>query len=92
MNKAIILGAAAVGGAIGYRLFSPAPGGGLGAAFRRRMLRRMEHVLATLPEDAPPKLIMSVLPRLREQNDQIVALLGEQNALLRELVKEPRRP
>ncbi len=92
MNKAIILGAAVVGGAIGYRLISADPGRSLGSAFRRRMLQRMEHMIATLPEDAPPKLIMSVLPRLREQNDQIVALLGEQNALLRELLKEPRRP
>ena len=33
---------------------------------------------------APPKLIMSVLPKLQVQNDQIIALLREQNELLRE--------
>jgi hypothetical protein len=50
---------------------------------RRRMLQRMEKVMASLPEDAPPKLVMSVLPRLRDQNDRIIALLQEQNELLR---------
>ena len=36
-------------------------------------------MLASLPEDAPPKLIMSVLPKLRAQNDKIMAMLQEQN-------------
>lgn len=91
MNKVIILGAGLVGAAIGFRLRSATPGRGLGSALGRRMLRHMESVIAKLPEDAPPKLVMSVLPRLREQNDQIVAMLSEQNALLRELLKEPHR-
>lgn len=91
MNKGIILGATVVGGAIALRSLLRKPGRGLGSAIGGRMLRRMEHMMAMLPEDAPPKLIMSVLPRLREQNDQIVAMLSEQNALLRELVKEPHR-
>ena len=51
---------------------------------RRRMMERM---MRSMPEDSPPKLIMSVLPRLREQNDQILALLKEQNDLLRQLSK-----
>ena len=49
------------------------------------MFQRMEHMMASLPEGSPPKLIMSVLPRLRDQNDQIITLLREQNELLREL-------
>jgi hypothetical protein len=44
----------------------------------------MEHMMASLPETSPPKLVMSVLPLLRDQNDQIIAMLREQNALLRE--------
>ena len=51
---------------------------------RRRMLQRMEQMMASLPEDSPPKLVMSVLPRVRDQNEQIIALLREQNELLRE--------
>jgi hypothetical protein len=43
----------------------------------------MEQMMARLPDDAPPKLVMSILPRLRAQNDQIIALLQEQNGLLR---------
>ena len=52
---------------------------------------RMEHMMAILPEGAPPKIIKSILPRLREQNDQIIALLQEQNALLREWQRTARR-
>lgn len=57
------------------------------------MLKRMEHMMASLPDDAPPKLVMSVLPKLKAQNDQIIALLQEQNELLRErqLVSAGRR-
>ncbi len=54
------------------------------APARRWMTGRLEHMMANLPENAPPKLIMSILPRLREQNDRIITLLQEQNSLLRE--------
>jgi hypothetical protein len=47
------------------------------------MTKHMEQMMARLPDDAPPKLVMSILPRLRAQNDQIIALLQEQNGLLR---------
>ena len=40
--------------------------------------------MASLPEGSPPKLVMSVLPQLRDQNEQIIRMLREQNALLRE--------
>jgi hypothetical protein len=45
-----------------------------------RMMRRM---MERLPADSPPKLIMSILPELRKQNHEIIALLREQNELLR---------
>jgi hypothetical protein len=48
------------------------------------MLAGMEHMMASLPEGAPPKLIMSILPKLQAQNDQIITMLREQNELLRE--------
>ena len=52
--------------------------------------------MASLPENSPPRLVMSVLPQLREQNNQIIGLLREQNALLaakdvRTNVAEPER-
>lgn len=84
MNKFIALGAAVIGGVIAFRSLSGVPRRGLGSILGRRMLRHMEHMMANLPDNSPPKLVMSVLPQLREQNDQIIAMLREQNALLRE--------
>ena len=89
MNRFIAVGAAVIGGVIAFRALSRAPRRRLGAALSRRMLRHMEHMMASLPDSSPPKLVMSVLPRLREQNDQIIAMLQEQNALLREHLQRP---
>jgi hypothetical protein len=52
------------------------------AAMRRRMMERM---MKAMPEDSPPRLVMSILPRLQEQNEQILVLLKEQNDLIRQL-------
>jgi hypothetical protein len=54
------------------------------ATLRRRMMDKM---MEAMPEDAPPKLIVSILPRLLKQNEQVLALLEEQNGLLRKLSK-----
>jgi hypothetical protein len=83
MNRYITVGAAVIGGLIAFRL-SEAPRRRLGAAISARILGHMEHMMTSLPQSSPPKLVMSVLPRLRDQNDQIIAMLQEQNALLRE--------
>jgi hypothetical protein len=48
------------------------------------MAEHMERMMARLPENAPPRLVVSILPRLQAQNEQIIALLREQNELLRE--------
>ena len=42
-----------------------------------------ERMMARMPPNSPPRLVMSILPRLREQNDELIALLREQNELLR---------
>ena len=84
MRRPIALGAAVVGGMIAFRFLSPVRRRRLEAAIRHRMLQRMERMMASLPDDAPPKLVVSVLPRLRDQNDKIIAMLREQNELLRE--------
>ena len=44
----------------------------------------MERGMEMMPEDSPPKVMMSGLRRLQEQSDQLLALLREQNELLRE--------
>lgn len=83
MNRVIALGAAVVGGAIALQL-PKRRRRRVGAAINRRMVQHMEHMMARLPENSPPKLITSVLPQLRDQNDQVIAMLREQNALLRD--------
>ena len=92
MNRVVALGAVVVGGIIGLRSLPRLPRRRLGAAVSRRMLQRMEHMMVSLPENSPPKLIMSVLPRLREQNDQIIAMLQDQNELLRRHLDMERKP
>lgn len=84
MKKLVAIGIAAAAGAIALRYVPREPRSRLGAALGRRMARRMEHMMTSLPEDAPPKLVMSILPRLQVQNGQIISLLREQNELLRE--------
>ncbi len=84
MKRFTALGAIVVGGAIAFQVFAREPRRRLSSAVRQRMFKRMERMMASLPDGAPPKLIMSVLPRLREQNDEILRMLREQNELLRE--------
>ncbi len=84
MRKLLALATVVVGGVIVARWFRPAEGSGLDrlprATITQRMMARM---MEGLPADSPPKLVMSILPRLRQQNDEIIALLREQNELLR---------
>ncbi len=84
MKPLTALGLATVGGVIAFRCLPREVRSRLTARARHRVLEGMEHMMASLPEGAPPKLIMSVLPKLQAQNDQIIAMLREQNELLRE--------
>jgi hypothetical protein len=43
----------------------------------------VEHCMDMMPEDSPPKVMMSSVRRFEEQNDEIAALLREQNKLLK---------
>ena len=80
MNQRTLLAAGAfVGGVIAIRRLWPSKGRG----------RMMERVMARMPPDSPPRLVMAILPRLREQNDEMIALLREQNELLRRRPVEP---
>ncbi len=80
----IALGAIVLGGGVAFQLLSQERRRRLGAVVRGRMIKRMENMMASLPEGSPPKLIMTVLPQVREQNEQIIRMLREQNELLRE--------
>ena len=83
MKRMLLLIAILVGGAIAVRRLLPAE--------RREGLSRlpgtfMERCMEQMPEDSPPKVMMSSFRRMREQNEEIVVLLREQNELLRQRV------
>ncbi len=86
------LGLAAIGGVIAYRCIPVASRHrmtrAVGDRMNQRMIEHMGRMMARLPEGAPPKLIASILPKLEAQNEQILALLREQNELLRQ--QQPR--
>lgn len=84
MKRLLTLGSVALGAAAAYRYWPGESRSGLKDVARRRVMKRMEQMMASLPEDSPPKLVMSVLPRLQAQNEEIIALLRVQNDLLRE--------
>ncbi len=87
MKPLVALGIVALGGAILYKLVPRESYDRLGDAVGRRVMKRMEHMMESLPEGAPPKLVMSVLPRVQAQNEEIIALLREQNELLRKQLR-----
>jgi hypothetical protein len=81
-----------LGGAVAARIVSEKrhePISRLAARMRERLTSHMGRMMEGMPEDSPPRLVMSTLPRLAEQNDQILELLQEQNALIRELASTP---
>lgn len=91
-TKIVALGIAATGGAIALRLIPTEQRHRMGRAVgdwtSRKMIDHMGRVMASLPESAPPKMISSILPKLQAQNEQILAMLREQNELLKH--QQPR--
>ncbi len=91
-TKIVALGLAAAGGVIALRLIPIEQRHRMGRAVgdwtSRKMIDHMGRMMASLPEGAPPKLIASILPKLPAQNEQILAMLREQNDLLRH--QQPR--
>ncbi len=87
MTKLVVLGLAAVGGVVALRCLPVEPRHRLtrtaGDWVNKKMLAHMGRIMASLPEGAPPKLVMSVLPKLQAQNEEILELLRVQNELLR---------
>jgi hypothetical protein len=89
MRGLLALGAVGIGALIAARRLLPSEGRHPARpepTLRQRLMARM---MEGLPPDSPPKLVISILPRLREQNDEIIALLREQNELLRRGRSEP---
>ena len=82
MKTSTALGIATVGGAIAYHLLPEKLRGRMSSAVKHRVGERVEKVMMKMPDDAPPKLIMKVMPKLESQNEEIIAMLRQQNELL----------
>ncbi len=52
----------------------------------------MERCMEMMPEDSPPMVMTSSLRRMQEQNEELLALLREQNELLRERLPAEKAP
>ena len=87
MDRLACLGMAAAGGVIAWRCVPQRSRDRLSAAvgdwMAKGMTRHMGRMMSGLPDNAPPKLIVSILPKLQVQNEQIIKMLREQNELLR---------
>ncbi len=84
MKKLLFLMAVVLGTAVFVRRLVPSE--------RRTELREslaqmpmtmMERCMEIMPEDSPPKVMMSAMRRFEEQNDELVGLIREQNKLLK---------
>jgi hypothetical protein len=84
MKELLFVTAIALGTVVAVRRLVPAE--------RRTQLREslagmpaamMERCMEGMPEDSPPKVMMSAMRRFEEQNDELLALVREQNKLMR---------
>ena len=80
----LALGLVVVAGLLGPRLVSRTRRERLKAQFGTHVRGRMERMMKKVPPNSPPGLVMAVLPQLRDQSEQILQLLRDQNAMLRE--------
>lgn len=92
-TKLVTLGVAVASGVIALRLLPTAPRHrmtrAVGDWMTKRMIGHMARVMSRLPESAPPRLVASILPKLQAQNEEIIAMLREQNKLLRQQLRRP---
>jgi len=84
MKELLFVAAIALGTVVAVRRLVPAE--------RRTRLREslvgmpatmMERCMESMPEDSPPKVMTSAMRRFEEQNDELLALVREQNKLMR---------
>jgi hypothetical protein len=84
MKKSLLLMTVLLGSAAALRQLVPAERRArlLESLFQMPM-SMMEQCMESLPEDSPPKTMMSGLRRIEEQNEELLALSREQEELLR---------
>lgn len=84
MKTLVVLAVATVGGVVAFRCLPRDLRDRVSSVLKHKVREGVEHMMADLPEGSPPKLVMSVLPKLQAQNERIIAMLSEQSKLLRE--------
>lgn len=84
MKTVVSIGVALAGSLIALRCLPPGLRERVTCSVKRRVSGSFEHMMAGLLESSRPKLIMSVLPKLQVQNDQIISELQELNEHVRE--------
>jgi hypothetical protein len=88
MKKLLILAVAVFFAVKAVRRLMPSEAGEGGFDVRgtmaERLMERCRRMMEEMPEDFPPKLMMSSLQRIQGQNDELLTLMREQNELLRE--------
>ncbi len=89
MKTAIVIVAGGIAGVIAFRCLPREVRSRLTSIIKQSISQHCEHMIARLPEGSPPKLVMSVLPKLQAQNDQIIAMLKEQTEILRDRQHTP---
>jgi len=91
MKKLVFPIAILLGGTMALRLLMPRERresiSQMRGTMRERMMERMGRMVEEMPDDFPPKFFMSTMRRLQEQNDELLALMREQNAILREQLR-----
>jgi hypothetical protein len=84
MRKLPLLILAAIGAAFVVRRLIPSE---RRAELRERLSEMpatmMERCMDAMPEDSPPRVMVSGIRRIEEQNDELISALREQNELLR---------
>lgn len=92
MKKFIPMATFVLGGVVTYRWLLPSKRRETVDRVRARMRERvadgMEHLMDAMPDDSPPKLVVTTLPKLRQQSDEMLQLLKEQNERIRALERE----
>ena len=96
MKRVLLLMAILFGGVFVARRLLTAEGRERLSQRRERMMERMRErmssMIESLPEDSPPRVVVSGIRRMQEQNEELLALLREQNDLLRERLTVERAP
>ncbi len=83
-KTAAALGIAAIAGTVAALLSSRDRRNRLATTMEEHMADRMEKAMDRLPDEAPPNLVRNLMPKLAEQQEEILSLLREQNELLKQ--------